>query len=78
MQPYQTEVNKELKKQFNKLAHFKSIDESWLTGCKVNLSPQVTHKKTLLLDLDGTLICNSYRATYKSDNPSLQSHSTNQ
>jgi len=72
IQPYQTKTNAELKKQFNKLAHFKGIDKSWLIGCKVNLRPQTTHKKTLILDLDGTLICNSYRATYKSDSPSLQ------
>jgi len=72
IQPYQTETNAELKKQFNRLVHFKGIDESWLMGCKVNLRPQTTHKKTLLLDLDGTLICNSHRVTCKYDNPLLQ------
>lgn len=68
----QIETNPELAKQLAKLARFKGIDESWLDGRRVNLRPLKTHKKTLILDLDGTLICSSYRATYKSDDASPQ------
>eukprot|EP00826_Nyctotherus_ovalis_P054914 TRINITY_DN7246_c0_g1_i11.p1 TRINITY_DN7246_c0_g1~~TRINITY_DN7246_c0_g1_i11.p1 ORF type:complete len:343 (-),score=51.41 TRINITY_DN7246_c0_g1_i11:146-1174(-) len=62
---YCTELNPELIKQFKQLVHFRGIDESWVKNCKVNLRHQKTYKKTLILDLDGTLICSARKAEDK-------------
>ena len=67
--PYQTELNPELTKYFDKLIHFKGIDESWLSKHKVNLKAQKSPRKTLILDLDGTLICNVNRSKYQTGDP---------
>jgi len=63
IKPYQTKITAELEKYFNKLVHFKGIDESWIREHKVNLRPQKVARKTLALDLDGTLICNTRQAS---------------
>ena len=67
--PYQTKLNPELSKYFDKLIHFKGIDESWLSKHKVNLKAQKSPRKTLILDLDGTLICNVSRSKYQAGDP---------
>lgn len=62
IKPYQTKMTEELERYFNKLVRFKGIDESWIKEHKVKLSPQRVARKTLVLDLDGTLICNIHKA----------------
>lgn len=59
---YCTELNPELVRQFKQLVHFKGIDESWVNNRKVSLQHQKTYKKSLILDLDGTLICSARKA----------------
>lgn len=61
IKPYQTKMNGELADYFKKLKSFKPIDESWVKSHIVNLQFLKTPRKTLILDLDGTLICSSYR-----------------
>lgn len=62
IKPYLTKMTAELEKYFNKLLHFKGIDESWIKEHRVRLRPQKVPRKTLVLDLDGTLICNIHKA----------------
>eukprot|EP00826_Nyctotherus_ovalis_P013315 TRINITY_DN1357_c0_g1_i15.p1 TRINITY_DN1357_c0_g1~~TRINITY_DN1357_c0_g1_i15.p1 ORF type:complete len:406 (+),score=55.97 TRINITY_DN1357_c0_g1_i15:246-1463(+) len=63
IKPYQTKMTEELERYFSKLVQFKGIDESWVREHKVKLSPQRVPRKTLVLDLDGTLICNIHSAS---------------
>lgn len=62
IKPYLTKMTAELEKYFSKLVHFKGIDESWIKEHRVRLRPQKVPRKTLVLDLDGTLICNTRKA----------------
>eukprot|EP00826_Nyctotherus_ovalis_P031846 TRINITY_DN255_c0_g4_i3.p1 TRINITY_DN255_c0_g4~~TRINITY_DN255_c0_g4_i3.p1 ORF type:complete len:345 (-),score=62.34 TRINITY_DN255_c0_g4_i3:112-1146(-) len=55
--PYQTELTPELRTNFCKLAKLKEISLHRVLKHKANLDPLSTSKKTLVLDIDGTLIC---------------------
>jgi len=59
--PYQTKLNYELLANFSKLRIKEEISESYIIKHKVNLRPfsVPSQRKTLILDLDGTLICTS-------------------
>jgi len=61
---YQKTMNQELKEYFDRLGTFQKIEMERVNRHKAKLRPLDTfgHKKTLVLDLDGTLICSLYKA----------------
>lgn len=60
-EPYQTELTPELRENFRKLAKLKEISLQRVLKHKANLDPLASGKKTLVLDIDGTLICTNTR-----------------
>ncbi len=64
--PYQTKLTPELCQSFERLEKFETLPEEIVARYKVNLKPQnpkmLPPKKTLVIDLDGTLICGTHRA----------------
>jgi Dullard-like phosphatase family protein len=58
---YQTKLTPELKDNFKRLIKFKPISLEEILKHKANLDPQPIKKKTLVLDIDGTLVCTSTR-----------------
>ena len=67
--PYQQEFNRELRTSFKQLSNFKGINKELLQYHNIKLRKQEVNRKTLVLDLDGTLICNIRSAKY--DNPNV-------
>jgi len=57
--PYQIKLTPELKNNFKRLIKFKPIALEEVLKHKGNLDPQPIKKKTLILDIDGTLVCSS-------------------
>ena len=53
---YQLKLTPEIETNFKQLKLLGKNDESWISRRKVKLKPQINKKKTLILDLDGTLI----------------------
>lgn len=62
LRPYQTKLTPELEKNFKKLLTFKEYEGHLLGLYRIPLEPQPRGKKTLVVDLDGTLICNTFEA----------------
>eukprot|EP00826_Nyctotherus_ovalis_P014758 TRINITY_DN1413_c0_g1_i11.p1 TRINITY_DN1413_c0_g1~~TRINITY_DN1413_c0_g1_i11.p1 ORF type:complete len:349 (-),score=53.82 TRINITY_DN1413_c0_g1_i11:132-1178(-) len=62
--PYQTEFTPELKYNFKRLLKFKGINKEEIVKRRANLDLQLKKKKTLILDIDGTLICCKTRKLY--------------
>eukprot|EP00826_Nyctotherus_ovalis_P032034 TRINITY_DN2586_c0_g1_i14.p1 TRINITY_DN2586_c0_g1~~TRINITY_DN2586_c0_g1_i14.p1 ORF type:complete len:377 (+),score=30.06 TRINITY_DN2586_c0_g1_i14:237-1367(+) len=60
--PYQTKLTPELERNFKKLLTFKEYKGHLLSLYRIPLEAQKPNKKTLVVDLDGTLICNTFEA----------------
>lgn len=63
--PYQTRLTSELKYSFKRLLKFKGISKEEIMKRRANLDLQQKQKKTLVLDIDGTLICCKTRKIYR-------------
>lgn len=64
--PYQTILTPELIKHFKRLLLYRELDQEIIPECKVQLQSPNLVNKTLVLDLDGTLICNTFESPIRS------------
>ncbi len=55
--PYQNKISEELRRYFDSLRGFEPIPLEYLERFNVKITPLRPPRKTLILDLDGTLIC---------------------